>query len=489
MKTFLLKESIFPLILLLFCVCHLEGQDLNGRIHAVENGFSLPSIVPQDGTFPRKNIYQKLRDYKVNGASVAVIHNGKLDWSRTYGRLEATGKDSVMSTTLFQCASIGKIITALAALKLVEGGLVNLDESVNTKLRRWQIKENEYTQTVDVTLRHLLSHSAGLTDDYGFLGYKPTDNIPGLLQILNAESPSNAKKSLDIQTVPGTVERYSGAGYLIVQMLIEDVSGISFGAFVDRHIFQPIQMSHTTYEYRPDLNPAKSVASGHRANGKLLKNKKYNIYPEKAAAGPWTTAEDLAKLVLAIQDDSHPIISEPLRAEFLSPQINNKGLGVNLKGLDRPEAFWHAGQNLGYMGVLYGLIGRGDGAIMLINSDGGERIIQEFITSVAMVYDWPVMKSYHSIAIDENLLTNLTGTYENPDQGKGLAIERKGSELFVIPAGAKKGVQLYRIGENRFTFKDAQDYYRLSFNFESEQVSSLNYMESIGRAIELEKVK
>ena len=193
--------------------------------------------------------------------------------------------------------------------------------------------------------------------------------------------------------------------------------------------------------------------------------------------------------MLAIQDTDHPILDASLRAELLSPQLNNRGLGVNLKGLDQPVAFWHSGQNLGYMGVVYGLVGKGEGAVILINSEGGERIIQEFITSVAMAYDWPVMKSYQALEMEENLLSGIAGTYENSEQEKGLVIERKKDDLYVKPLGSKKGVKLYRIGENHFTFRDAQDYYRLVFDFEAEKPGNLTYTESIGKTIELTKVK
>ncbi|MEM6516616.1 MAG: serine hydrolase domain-containing protein [Bacteroidota bacterium] len=482
------------LLLLLTISTNLAfSQPTEKRIQNVENGLMLPTILTQKNEAGHKNILQKLKEHKVNGISVAVIHNGKLDWTKAYGVANADTKEPVTTNTLFQCASISKIITAIAALKLVENGLLSLDENVNNKLKRWKLKENDNTKAQSVSLRHLLSHSAGLTDEYGFLGYDPKNKIPTLLEILNNERPSNAKKALAVNAVPGEKEMYSGGGYLIVQLLIEDLTEMSFADYVQQQVFEVLQMTNTTYSNQPDISLGRPIATGHRSNGKTYKNKKYHIYPEKAAAGPWTTAEDLAKLVIAIQSainkQDKAILNQELITEFITPQINQKGLGNNLKGIEKPKAFWHSGQNLGFTGLLYGLIEEGEGAIVLVNSEGGEILIQEFITSVANAYDWPVMKSYDALEISERLKSQLVGSYENSNQQKNFSIEQKNHKLMMKSASSKGSFQLYRIGENRYTFKDAQDYYKLVFKFKNEKVVSLMYNESIGKTIELKKLE
>ena len=395
--------------------------------------------------------------------------------------------------TLFQCASIGKVITALAVLKLVENGHLSLDENINNKLKRWTLKENEYTKTKKVSLRHLLSHSAGLADGYGFLGYHPKTKIPTLVEILNNEQWTNTKKELTIDAVPGEKEMYSGGGYLIIQLLIEDVTGMSFTDYVQQNIFEVLQMTNTTYDDQPDTNLGMPIATGHRSNGRTFKDKKYHVYPEKAAAGPWTTAEDLAKLIIGIQkaiaNHEKAILNEGLIKEFIKPQINNKGLGNNLRGIEKPLAFWHSGQNLGFTGLLYGLIEKGEGAIILLNSEGGEILMQEFISSVANEYNWPVMKSYNPLEISETLKAQLVGNYEDSNQESKFSIEHKKGKLVMKAANSKGSFQLFRIGENRYTFKDAQDYYKLVFKFENDKVVSLSYNESIGKTMKLNKVE
>lgn len=461
-----------------------KGQSKVSNKSQVENGIAPQSIVLANTSLELRSISDKLNDNNINGISVAVVHKGQIDWMESYGVRKNGSSDSVTNNTLFQCASIGKLITTLAALQLVKDGKIILDEPINNKLKRWQFADNKFTAQNPVTLRHLLSHSSGLADEYGFPGYTPNKAVPSTLQILNAEKPSNTRKELTITTVPGEVEKYSGAGYLVIQLLIEDLSKQSFIEYVQQSVLDPFEMTKTTYSDRPDQELGVAIAVGHKANGKALKNKDYHIYPEKAAAGPWTTTEDLAKLIIGIQS-----MKDPIKDDMLSPQINNKGLGFNLKGVDQPEAFWHAGQNEGYTGLLYGLTNSGDGAVVLTNSIGGEEFIQEFMASVARVYNWPVMNSYNTIALSDELIKNISGTYVSEDGSRSIAIDSEQSRIYVKPNGSKKGIELLCIGDNRYTFSQAQDYYKISFKEIEDSVVSMTYTESIGKSIILIKEK
>lgn len=483
MKLYVMKNSVF--ILLLLTSFLVRSQKSDNRIRQVENGLIFPSIVSVGQEMTQYNILNQMKKYKIHGVSVAVVHNGKLDWSKAYGFVDKEHSKPITKQTLFQSASIGKMITALVALRLVQEGKLDLDTNVNDQLKRWKLPENDLTQKQPVTLRHLLSHTSGLTDDYGFLGYKPSGKIPTLLNILNNQSPAKTKKKLQIKTTPGTVERYSGAGYLILQLLIEDSSGLSFEKAVQNYIFDPLNMSNSTYDYQPDINLQKKIAFGHLANGKSLKKKRYHIYPEKAAAGPWTTAVDLAKLILGIQH--HQVLNVEITQEMMTPFINHKGLGVNLKGIHQPHVFWHAGQNLGYTGLLFGSLDQKNGAVILLNSDGGEQLMQEFISSVASAYKWKVMRAFHSQKISSEKMNLLSGMYQDENSDTGFSINLQKGRLFVKPIDSKKSIELHKIGDNHFTFKDAQDYYKIVFIYTNGQVSHLHYSQSIGHSIHLKK--
>lgn len=487
---------LFITLSCLFIYSYTFAQNpIEEKIQQVENGLNLPKTVAKEKGIQRNTIEEQLKTYQINGISVAVVNEGKIEWTKAYGLADASQGNLVNEQMLFQCASIGKIVTALAALHLVKTGKIDLDEDVNQKLKRWQIKENENTQQQKVTLRHLLSHSAGFTDDYGFLGYAPGSKIPNILQILNNEAPQ-ATKVMQVNHTPGTQELYSGGGYLIIQVLIEDISGKPFPDFVQELIFNPLQMTHSTYSNEPDIQLNKPIAVGHKSNGKNLKKKKYHIYPEKAAAGFWTTAEDLAKLMIQIQKEfqgkSDLILNQKIAQALLSPQINHKGLGLNLRGVLHPQAFWHAGNNLGYTALFCGLLHEGKGAIILTNSDGGERIVQEFMASVAYAYDWPVMQSKEYQSVPSELETKLLGTYQ-ATQGERkieVIIDKNESGLNIKPSAPReKAVSLLRIADNVYTLKDAQDYFRISFTFKDNQATGLKYAQSIGKVLEFQKIK
>lgn len=459
----------------------------------VENGLTMATTIPAGQAIPTAKILDRMQALKIPGASVAVVNNGQVEWAATYGVANSKSGEALTTTTLFQCASIGKIITAMTILNLVKEGQLDLDTDVNTYLKSWTIKDNEFTQQQKVTLRHLLSHSAGLTDEYGFLGYEPGDAIPTTVQILKNESPSTGKKSLVIKRLPGTEEQYSGGGYVILQLLIEDITGLPYTEQVQKVIFDPLNMSNSTYASQPDQTAGKAVAVGHLSNGKPLKKKPYHIYPEHAAAGPWTTAEDLAQLIIEVQKankgTSESILNQTLTNEFLTPYINRKGLGVNIRGLEAPAGFWHAGNNLGYTGLFWGLIEAGKGAVILTNSDGGERLIQEFICSVANTYDWPVMQAVSIMDTPTTLSNKIVGEYLHEETQKSLIIGQGDSGIFIQPGDAKRTTPLFRIKENHYTVQDGQDYLKIEFLEEAGSTTGLRYIEGVGKILDMKKMK
>ena len=191
-----MKNSLILFLILFFIPSGFSQSISDPQIYQVENGLIKQTIIPVGETIPTKNIYDQLKAHKVNGISIAVINNYAIAWAKTYGVADNSKGNALSRGSLFQAASIGKVITSLAALRLVRENKIGLDENVNDKLTSWKIEENDFTRQEKVTLRRLLSHSAGLFDEYGFRGYEPKDKIPSLLQILRNEPPSNAKKTI-----------------------------------------------------------------------------------------------------------------------------------------------------------------------------------------------------------------------------------------------------------------------------------------------------
>lgn len=437
-------------------------------------------------------IAERMKALKVNGLSIAVIDKGRIAWTKGYGLKDATVPGALVDTgTLFQCASIGKVVTALAALHLVREGRITLDEPVNQKLKSWKIPASKGMEQ-EVTLRYLLSHAAGFDDDYGFEGYEPGQPLPDLKQMLNGERPANNRKKLVVKTKPGKTERYSGGGYLVIQQLIEDLSGQTFAQYVSATIFAPLQMTQSTYTCCPDEQGKNNIARGHDGKGAVDKHLKYKVYPEMAAAGFWTTPRDLALLVLEIQEAregrSAKIVDSSLVREMLRPQINTTGLGIHLKGSKEVSAFWHSGNNAGYTGLLFGTL-NGQGAIVLTNSDEGITLAQECIRSIADAYKWPAMQTLRLRPDPTPEESLLTGTYGRAP-GTVAVVGRDPKGLYLQPSGAGARLRIYRLADDAYTIMEKPDHFRLYFNKDATgKISSLRFEQNCGVQVgTLEKV-
>ena len=385
----LVCSIVISLIAFAFAAPKPETTDprLAARIQRVENG--IPPISIGSEAPIRLSLPELMKVYKVPGLSVAVIDNFKIAWAKGYGVTEAGSNTPVTVHTLFQAGSISKPVAATGALYLVEHGKLSLDENVNDKLKSWQVPDNEFTKDQKVTLRRLLSHSAGLTV-HGFPGYEVGTPIPTLVQILNGEKPANTAP-VRVDFVPGTKSVYSGGGITIEQLLIIDVTGEPFPQFMRETVFDKIGMSDSTYEQ--PLPPARAAmaATASHADGMVVPGK-WHIYPEMAAAGLWTTPTDLAKFgietALSKQGKANHVLSEEMTRERLKPQIDNVGLGFFLGDGGNPAEFGHDGDDEGFQARLIMFADSGKGVAIMTNSDAGLAMASFLEESIAKEYGW-----------------------------------------------------------------------------------------------------
>src|SRR4051812_6472576 len=253
---------------------------LTARIQRVENG--IPPFKRRDDEAPMQlNLSELMRLYNVPGLSIAVIDDFKIAWARGYGVKEAGSNAPVTGRTLFQAASISKPVAAVGALTLVESGKLSLDEAVNHRLKSWQIPENELTAERAVTLRHLLSHSSGLTG-HGSKGYAIDSPVPTTVQLLNGEPPATSVP-VRVTLVPGTEYEYSGGGYVVTQLLISDLTGDSFPQFMRTAVLDKAGMTDSTYEQPLPQVRAGEAATGTRDSGDPVPGR-WRVYPEMAAS-------------------------------------------------------------------------------------------------------------------------------------------------------------------------------------------------------------
>ena len=293
-----------------------------------------------------------MRYYHVSGVSIAFFDQGKVIWTRSYGVADVQTRRPVTSETLFQAGSISKPIAALGALRLVEQGKLKLDANVNDELRSWKVPENEFTVAQKVTLRRILSHSAGTTV-HGYSGYNPGDPLPTTVQILEGARPANSA-AVRVDTVPGTVYRYSGGGMMILQLMMMDAAGKDFPGLMHDLVLGPLGMSHSTYEQPLPRERDLTTAHGYTANGEGVPGGGH-VVPEMAAGGLWSTPTDLALAAIELQNEyagkSDKVLSHPMAHEMLTRQKGNWGLGFELSKPEMTPRFDHFGVNAGFVSV------------------------------------------------------------------------------------------------------------------------------------------
>ena len=362
-------------------------------------------------------LQQFMAKYNIPGLSIAVIDNYKIVWAKGFGVTAPGGTDPVTTTTLFQAGSISKPVAATGALWLVEHGKLSLDEDVNSRLKSWKVPENEFTKTEKVTLRRIMSHTAGLTV-HGFPGYAVGEPRPTLIQILNGEKPANTAP-IRVDTVPGTRMRYSGGGVTIEQQLIMDATGEPFPQFMQATVLSKIGMNNSSYEQPLPANKAALTATGTRYNFKPVEGK-WHIYPEMAAAGLWTTPTDLAKFAIEIALSKHGranhVLSQKITQEMLTPVPRHSddesgpvGLGFFL-GEKNPDQFGHDGSDEGFQAFLTMSADSGKGIAIMGNAETFFYITPPIVDAVAREYGWksnPVPKRAADVLL---LLENVKGT-------------------------------------------------------------------------------
>lgn len=362
------------------------------HVRRVEQGL-LPLDAPRDPMLPTMSIEERMRHYRVPGVGVAVIQNGRVEWARGYGVTEAGGSQPVDTATLFQAASISKPISAVAALRLVEQGRLALDEDINTRLVSWQVPENEHTREEKVTLRRILSHTAGLTVS-GFRGYAQGEPVPTLRQVLAGTAPANSS-AVRVGAPPGSAQRYSGGGYSVAQLLMSDVSGRSFADLMDEMVLQPTRMVHSTFSQPLPAALASRAAAGHGPGGAPMAGR-WHVYPEQAAAGLWSTPSDLARLAIEVQRSAAGreggVLSPAMTRQMLTRHGGPYGLGFNLVGEGDGRIFRHSGSNMGFRAQLVAYTATGQGAVVMTNSDAGAELADEIMRSIAVTYSWPGAK-------------------------------------------------------------------------------------------------
>jgi CubicO group peptidase (beta-lactamase class C family) len=399
MKAKIVISSLIMVLMIAGLPSSNTSQQTNASevISKFENNFP---ILTAKGTLLGKTttLAERMEHHYVPGVSIAVINNFEFDWAKGYGVLDSEESQPVTPETLFPPASIGKTLTAVAAMHYVELGILNLDQNVNDLLTSWKISENEFTTHEDVTLRRLLSHTAGVSQS-GFKGYLQGEELPTLTQLLDGEPPANNQPIL-VDTVPGAQWQYSGGGYQIVEQLLIDITDESFPKIIQESILGPLEMSSTTYAAEPTEELRPNTASAHSHWGQPIVGKWLNA-PYMGAGAAWTTPTDLAKfaneIMLSITDQSNLLLYHEManlmitpQAEgipFMGPLTMDWGLGWQLNELLGVQLISHGGDiPEGYQNLLVMIPERGWGAVIFTNGANGDVLRMEILYTLAVQY-------------------------------------------------------------------------------------------------------
>ena len=372
-----------------------------------------------------------MRHYYTPGISITVVEGGKIAWSGGFGYRNTRTRKKAGADTMFLSGSVSKPVFSLAVVKLAESGRIDLDRDVNEYLKRWKIPSSGGWQP-RVTLRQLLSHTAGTTVQ-GFAGYERSGPVPDAVKILKGLPPSNTGPVV-VNILPGTVMRYSGGGVTIAQTAVEDAIGAPFARIMDEVLFKPLGLKNSTYDQTLPSKRGKQISYGYPYYRQEVKGG-YHLYPEMAAAGLWSTGPDLAVLMIEVQKalgGEPSFFSKKSIASMLAPQriAKNIGFGFFLEGEGAAERFYHNGWDEGFVSKFVSYKRGGNGAVLLLNSNAGFPMIDEVLRSIALEYGWTDYLPKKSKAVDlgPGAFRKYCGTYKS-EAGLRFTIEAGGKGL------------------------------------------------------------
>lgn len=426
-----MKSSIYLLILMfIMSSCHTSNKALAQR---------------KDYTFLTDSLHidQQLEKYKLAGFSMVVFENYEIVYSKQFGVKSTNSREKIDQNTAFSTASISKPITALLCHILEEKGLINLDDPIDNYLKRWHLPKSKFIENNSPNWRQFLNHTAG-TSQSGFEDHYGGETIPTIQQSLLGQIP-RYDKEIEFLFAPGTDWQYSGGGYVIVQMALEDTLNKSIAELANEYIFSPLGMKNTTM-IQPDENRfPTNVALVHDKDGKVIKTG-LPITPQVGASGMWSTPTDLAKLSIEIQNAlrnknnkviSHRIAKKVTAVSALKNAVGGWGYGWQKSfGYNNYSWFSCNGSNTGVGGSTFATMTDGDGFVFLANGEKPNRIpvITQAQRKILQLMNWNKKGTDEDIQeMPLALKEKLIGTYDDflYSQGVETKIVEKNNRLYV----------------------------------------------------------
>jgi len=372
------------------------------------------------------NYQELLNKHKLTGVSVAIVDNYRIVARHVAGEKSVGTGDLIDVKTAFSTASMSKPVTATIAAMLAEKGVIDWDMPVNHYLTRWQLAESDFTQDRPVTIRDLLTHTAG-TSQSGYADfYQGDDNIPTLMDTLNGKNLPRYEKPVHVRAPVGEKWDYSGGGYVVVQAAIEDITQKTLQQLAKTMLFDPLNMTHTTM-YQPDSPKfLANVAKVHNDDQQVIKTG-LPICPQIAPSGMWSTPSDLANFLIdyqmALAGKPSRVISPKVAAMTTQIHTLNTINGMSA-GWFRLEAdgnldwFSHGGSNTGTGGEMRATMEGGRALVILGNGGNGARIpvIKTIKKTTIEQLGWSQSLSLEpdNSPLPQTLVSQWVGEYKQP---------------------------------------------------------------------------
>jgi CubicO group peptidase (beta-lactamase class C family) len=414
------------------------------------------AVVVKDDPHSCTTLAQQMDALHVSGVSIAVIHNGSIEWAQGFG-VRNKGGASVGADTLFQAGSISKPVAAMAALVQVQNKKLTLDADINSELVTWKVPESAAANGKPVTLRELLTHTAGFTV-HGFPGYAAGAPVPTLIQVLNGEKPANTPP-IRLESEPGSKWNYSGGGYVVMEQTLLDTTKQPFPKLIHDTVLGPIGMTHSTYEQPLPADLQSVAATPYRADGTPVAGGAHT-YPEMTAAGLWTTPSDLARYCIeverSLEGKANHVLSQDLTQQMVTPGKGNWGLGLQIGGSSADPYFSHGGVNEGFESLFVAYEHHGDGAVVMTNAQGGIRLADQIMRSIGTEYGWPDFHPamHAEIKLPHEMLARYVGAYRM-SQGVYMTI-RLSDEQLISRLTGQGDVPLFAEADGKFFPKVVQ---------------------------------
>jgi CubicO group peptidase (beta-lactamase class C family) len=321
-----------------------------------------------------------IRSGDIAGATVSVVANGQIIFAKGYGFADLrTRRPVVADRTVFRPASISKTFIWTAVMQLVQAGKLDLDRDVNDYLD-FRITE----KLGPITLRNLMTHTPGFEDtDAGGMVKSPSDFVPYreyLLEHLPAEI-----------FPPGKVVAYSNYGAMLAGYIVQRVSGEPFDEYIARHIFQPLGMTHSTFDQPLPAALAKDMSQGYTraSDGKTIPFEDSELAP---AGGLSSTAVDMSRFMIAQLEGgtyNGASIMSPATIQLMhtpqsrmAPGMNGFDLGFYQENRNGLRIIGHAGDLEAFHSDLHLLLDKDVGFFISLNSDGNDAAAQKVRTGV-----------------------------------------------------------------------------------------------------------